>query len=81
MIDCKPGRKQADPLTKDGIVGAFNRTYSISEAIDVFLGDIYEEAGGIATSIFLLVVLLVRLIMMINCFILITLMTQRWGKL
>jgi len=42
----KPGRKQADPLTKDGIVGAFNRAYSISEAIDVFLSDIYEEAGG-----------------------------------
>ena len=36
----------ADPLTKDGIVGAFNRAYSISEAIDVFLSDIYEEAGG-----------------------------------
>lgn len=42
----KPGRKQTDPLTKDGIVGAFNRAYSISEAIDVFLSDIYEEAGG-----------------------------------
>ncbi len=42
----KPGRKQADPLEKDGIVGTFCRTYSISEAIDKFLGDIYEDVGG-----------------------------------
>ena len=41
----KPGRKQADPLTKDGIVGAFCRAYTISEAIDTFLPDIYEPVG------------------------------------
>ena len=40
------GRKQADPLEKDGIVGAFCRAYSISEAIDTFLSNIYEEVGG-----------------------------------
>lgn len=36
--------KQEDPLKKDGIVGAFCNTYTISEAIDTFLGDVYEKA-------------------------------------
>ena len=34
--------KQEDPLTKKGIIGAFCRTYSITEAIEKFLSDIYE---------------------------------------
>lgn len=34
-------KKQEDPLEKKGIIGAFCRTYSISEAIAEFLGDIY----------------------------------------
>lgn len=34
-------KKLASPLEKDGIVGAFCRTYSISRAIDEFLSDIY----------------------------------------
>ena len=42
----KPGRKQADPLEHDGIVGAFCRAYGISEAIETFLTDIYEDAGN-----------------------------------
>lgn len=33
--------EQEDPLTKRGIVGMFCRTYSIQEAIDTFLSDIY----------------------------------------
>ncbi len=33
--------KQEDPLTKKGIIGAFCRTYSITEAIEEFLSDIY----------------------------------------
>lgn len=33
--------KQEDPLTKKGIIGAFCRTYSITEAISEFLEDIY----------------------------------------
>lgn len=37
--------KQGDPHEKPGIVGAFCRTYSISQAIETFLGDIYEPAG------------------------------------
>lgn len=36
------GKKQEDPRTKRGIVGAFCRTYSISDAISAFLGDVYE---------------------------------------
>lgn len=35
-------KKQGDPLEKPGIVGAFCRTYSISEAIETFLADAYE---------------------------------------
>lgn len=35
-------KKQGDPLEKPGVVGAFCRTYSVSEAIETFLGDVYE---------------------------------------
>jgi predicted P-loop ATPase len=34
-------KKQEDPLEKKGIIGAFCRSYSISEAITEFLSDIY----------------------------------------
>jgi predicted P-loop ATPase len=34
--------KQGDPLEKPGVIGAFCRTYSIHEAIDAFLADVYE---------------------------------------
>ena len=37
-------KRQADPLTKDGVVGAFCRSFSIQEAIERFLGDTYVEA-------------------------------------
>ncbi len=36
--------KQADPLTKEGVVGTFCRAYSIEDAIDVFLQGIYEPS-------------------------------------
>lgn len=35
-------KKQGDPLEKGGVVGAFCRMYSISEAIAAFLPDVYE---------------------------------------
>jgi predicted P-loop ATPase len=38
-------KKQGDPLEKPGIVGAFCRTYTISEAIEAYLSDVYEAAG------------------------------------
>ncbi|MCI6275992.1 MAG: virulence-associated E family protein, partial [Clostridium sp.] len=34
-------KKQEDPLTKKGIIGAFCRTYTITEAISEFLNDVY----------------------------------------
>ena len=34
-------KKQGDPLEKTGVVGAFCRTFTIHEAIDTFLPDIY----------------------------------------
>ena len=36
--------KQEDPLTKSGIVGAFCRAYSIENAIDSFLSNVYEPS-------------------------------------
>lgn len=38
-------KKQEDPLIKDGIVGAFCRTYSIQDAIEKFLPDIYAPSA------------------------------------
>lgn len=38
--------KQEDPLTKDGLIGAFCRAYTIQDAIDTFLSDIYEHCYG-----------------------------------
>ena len=37
-------KRQADPLTKDGIVGVFCRTYDIREVIEHFLSDLYEPS-------------------------------------
>lgn len=37
-------RKQADPLTKDGVIGAFCRTYTIEDAIAAFLSDVYQPS-------------------------------------
>ena len=37
-------KKQEDPLTKQGLIGAFCRTYSIQEAIKVFLSEFYESS-------------------------------------
>lgn len=38
-------KKQGDPLEKPGVIGAFCRSYSVPEAIETFLGDVYEPAG------------------------------------
>lgn len=35
-------KKQGDPLEKPGIVGIFCRTYSIADAIEAYLSDVYE---------------------------------------
>src|SRR6056297_2252386 len=37
-------KKQADPLEKPGTIGAFCRTYSVTEAIDTFLTDVYKKS-------------------------------------
>ncbi len=36
--------KQEDPLMKQGVIGAFCRTYSITEAIDKFLPEVYAPS-------------------------------------
>jgi len=38
-------RQQQDPLAKEGVVGAFCRTYPIEDAIAAFLPDIYEPSA------------------------------------
>ena len=35
-------KKQADPLEKDGVVGAFCRIYGIEEAVAAFLQEVYQ---------------------------------------
>ena len=37
--------QQADPLTKPGVVGAFCRAYTVEEAIDAFLSDVYAPSA------------------------------------
>ena len=39
------GVVQGDPLTKPGVIGAFNRAYSITEAIERFIPEVYTPAG------------------------------------
>ena len=39
------GAKQEDPTTKPGVIGAFCRAYTISEAIEVFLNDKYTPTA------------------------------------
>jgi Predicted P-loop ATPase and inactivated derivatives len=37
-------QKQADPTKKEGMVGAFCRSYSISEAMETFLSEVYSPS-------------------------------------
>lgn len=39
----KNNKRLGDPQEKPGIIGAFCRAYSVSEAIDTFLADVYES--------------------------------------
>ena len=42
-----PGKKAQDPLTKEGAVGLFNRTYyPVQKALDAFLGEVYEPTDN-----------------------------------
>lgn len=40
------GKQQQDPGEKNGIIGAFCRTYDVPAAIDTFLSDVYQYEGG-----------------------------------
>lgn len=42
----KLGKKQGNPLEKPGVIGAFNRAYTITEAIEKFLPGVYAPCGG-----------------------------------
>ncbi len=41
-IRLNAAKKQGDPLTKKGLIGAFCRTYRIEDAIAEYLSDVYE---------------------------------------
>lgn len=40
------GKQQGTPSEKPGLVGAFCRAYTIHQAIETFLSDVYEETGS-----------------------------------
>ena len=42
----RSAKKQGDPLTKQGIVGAFCKSYSVEEAMNEFLPGVYESCGN-----------------------------------
>lgn len=42
----KQADKQGDPTLKPGVIGAFCRTFTISEAIETFLPDVYTECAA-----------------------------------
>ncbi len=39
------GKKQQDPMEKDGPIGAFCRAYTVQDAIETFLPGVYTSAG------------------------------------
>lgn len=39
------GARQVDPTTKDGLIGAFCRAHSITDAMRTFLADVYEPTS------------------------------------
>lgn len=39
-------RKQKDPLEKEGVVGAFCRAYTVQEAMEIFLPDVYAPSAN-----------------------------------
>ena len=45
----KDMKKQGDPLEKPRLIGAFCRTYSVTEAIETFLADVYDIEGDRGT--------------------------------
>ena len=44
IIVQKSLKKQENPLEKRGIIGAFNRTFTIQQAIDTFIPDVYQPS-------------------------------------
>lgn len=47
----RSAQKQGNPLMKPGLIGGFCRTYSITEAIDTYLSEIYEPAESSEGSV------------------------------
>lgn len=45
-VRLKDLRVQGDPLTKPGLVGLFNRAYTVPEAIEKFIPDAYESCDN-----------------------------------
>lgn len=45
-VRLKDAKKQGEPSEKPGLIGAFNRAYTIQDAIEKFLPDEYEPCDG-----------------------------------
>ena len=45
IAQSKPGARQEDPTAKGGVIGAFCRSYTITEAIETFLPGVYAPTG------------------------------------
>lgn len=43
----KQVKKQENPLEKKGVIGAFNRSFTVTEAIDRFIPDVYRPSAAI----------------------------------
>lgn len=45
LIAGSTGARQKDPMSKDGVIGAYNKTHSITRVLEEYGGDLYEPAA------------------------------------
>lgn len=46
VVKSKERKKKGDPTAKPGVIGAFCRAYTIEDAIETFLSDVYEPTAN-----------------------------------
>lgn len=44
LIAGSTGARQKDPMSKDGVIGAYNKTHSITRVLEEYGGDLYEPS-------------------------------------
>ena len=45
LIAGTTGARQKDPMSKDGVIGAYNKTHSITRVLEEYGSDLYEPSG------------------------------------